>query len=89
MDGEPGYSRGGGGGGGGYTDGTSYAGGGGGGVCIIQSPIHAAISAASIPTPRVNSYEVGGMRYHVILGNNGSPAGSGALLSGSVSFGPN
>ena len=90
MDGEPGYEgRGGGGGGGGYTDGTSYAGGGGGGVCIIQSPINAAITASSIPSPRVSSYDVGGMRYHVIVGNNGSPAGSGALLNGSVSFGPN
>ena len=90
MDGEPGYEgRGGGGGGGGYTDGTSYGGGGGGGVCIIQSPVDAKITAASIPTPRVNTYTSGGKRYHVILGNNGTLSGSGTVLSGSFSFGPN
>ena len=90
MDGEPGYEgRGGGGGGGGYTDGTSWGGGGGAGVCIIQSPINAAITVGSIPSDRVNTYTSGGMRYHVILGNNGTTSASGTVLSGTVSFGPN
>ena len=89
MDGEPGYEGRGGGGGGGYTDSTSYGGGGGGGVCIIQSPVDAAISVSSIPTPRVNTYTSGDKRYHVILGNNGTTSASGTLLDGTVSFGPN
>ena len=32
----------------------------------------AAITVGSIPSPRVNTYTSGGMRYHVILGNNGT-----------------
>ena len=90
TNGEPGYEgRGGGGGGGGYTSSTSYGGAGGGGVCIIQSPTDAKISLSSIPTPSVNTYTSGGMRYHVILGNNGSIPANGTVLSGTISFGDN
>ena len=90
VQGEPGYEgRGGGGGGGGYTPGSSDGGGGGAGVCIIQSPVNAAISVGSIPSPRVNTYTSGGKRYHIILGNNGTTSASGTVLSGTVTFGPN
>ena len=90
VNGEPGYEgRGGGGGGGGFVDSKSFGGAGGGGVCIIQSPVNAAITVGSIPSPRVNTYTSGGMRYHVILGNNGTTSASGTVLSGTVSFGPN
>ena len=90
VTGEPGYEgRGGGGGGGGYTPGTSDGGGGGGGVLIIQSPVNAKITTNSIPTPRVNTYTSGGMRYHIILGNNGTGSGTGSVLDGTLSFGPN
>ena len=87
MHGESGYEgRGGGGGGGGYTNNESYGGAGGGGVCIIQSPTLASITATSTLGPRTNTYTSGGMRYHVILGNNGSTPDSGAVLSGTVTF---
>ena len=90
IHGEPGYrGRGGGGGGGGYTNPVSLGGGGGAGVFICRSPIDAKITAASIPTPNVNTYTSGGYRYHVILGNNGTTSATGTVLSGTVSFGPN
>ena len=90
LNGEPGYEgRGGGGGGCGYTPNESFGGGGGGGVCIIQSPTSAAIILNSIPSGRVTTYTSGGMRYHVVLGNNGTTDGPGTALNGSVSFGPN
>lgn len=89
---EPGYAgRGGGGGGGGYTAGLSNGGGGGGGVMIIQSPRGVSITTNSIPAPNINTYlhPDDGMKYHIITGNNGTTTGPGALISGTVTFGPN
>ena len=67
----------------------SDGGGGGAGVLIIQSPVNAKITTSSIPTPNVNTYTNGGMRYHIILGNNGTGSGTGTVLDGTLSFGPN
>ena len=44
------------------------------------------ITVGSIPSPRVNTYTSGGMRYHVILGNNGTTSASGTVLSGTVNL---
>ena len=85
--GEGGYrGRGGGGGGGGYTSGEGDGGPGGAGVLIIQSPTAASITVGSIPSPNVNTYTSGGKKYHVILGNQGTPAATGTVLSGTVTF---
>ena len=88
--GEPGYEgRGGGGGGGGYQGPDSHGGGGGAGICIIQSPVNAAITVGSIPSPRVTTYTSGDYYYHVILGNNGTAPATGTVLTGTVEFGNN
>ena len=85
--GEAGYrGRGGGGGGGGYTPGEGDGGPGGAGVLIIQSPTAASITVGSIPSPNVNTYTSGGKKYHVILGNQGTPSATGTVLSGTVTF---
>ena len=58
---------------------------------IIQSPRGVSITTNSIPAPNINTYlhPDDGMKYHIITGNNGTTTGPGALISGTVTFGPN